>query len=220
MKKYLVVTNLWGKKKRSFWAELSDVFREEREEFDTKQEAEEYISLFEAFCKTYDKPEIKEKCGKNDIFPNRIFYKFEKPTERAWGYVLGDTETCMPIRWGGMSMYNISKKDDILRIKDYLFRGKDEIPQNYKWDNGEYEGWLQFRWGDRKNAIDYVEPPKKKHIEDIAEDHSEAYERINREMDERQRWREEHPDEWAEEIEKAVREHEERERLKIIGNRW
>ena len=27
---------------------------------------------------------------------------------------------------------------------------------------GEYEGWLQFRWGDGKNAIVYVEPKKPK----------------------------------------------------------
>jgi hypothetical protein len=45
---------------------------------------------------------------------------------------------------------------------DVLFRGEDEIPEDYIWDKrGEYNGWLQFRWGDKKNALDYVEPPKK-----------------------------------------------------------
>ena len=45
---------------------------------------------------------------------------------------------------------------------DVLFRGEDEIPKDYIWDKrGEYDGWLQFRWGDKKNALDYVEPPKK-----------------------------------------------------------
>jgi len=33
-----------------------------------------------------------------------------------------------------------------------------EIPKNYKWDDGEYRGWLQYRWGDGKNAIDYRKP--------------------------------------------------------------
>ena len=37
---------------------------------------------------------------------------------------------------------------------DFFFRGPSEIPENYKWDTGEYEGWLQFRWGDGKNAIE------------------------------------------------------------------
>ena len=36
---------------------------------------------------------------------------------------------------------------------DFFFRGPSEIPPDYKWDEGEYEGWLQFRWGDGKNAI-------------------------------------------------------------------
>ena len=35
-----------------------------------------------------------------------------------------------------------------------LFRGKDEIPEDYKWDVGEYEGWLQYRWGNGLNAIE------------------------------------------------------------------
>ena len=35
-----------------------------------------------------------------------------------------------------------------------MFRGKDEIPEDYKWDIGEYEGWLQFRWGNGLNAIE------------------------------------------------------------------
>lgn len=49
-----------------------------------------------------------------------------------------------------------------LDILDVLFRGEDEIPDDYIWDmRGEYDGWLQFRWGDKKNALDYVEPPKK-----------------------------------------------------------
>ena len=48
---------------------------------------------------------------------------------------------------------------------DNLFRGEDEIPKGYIFDNGEYEGWLQYRWGDGKNAVNCKEPsckPKKK----------------------------------------------------------
>jgi hypothetical protein len=40
---------------------------------------------------------------------------------------------------------------------DFFFRGPHEVPEDYKWDTGEYEGWLQFRWGDGKNAITYGE---------------------------------------------------------------
>ena len=44
------------------------------------------------------------------------------------------------------------KKD--LELLDVLFRKPGEIPEDYKWDNGEYEGWLQFRWGNGLNAIE------------------------------------------------------------------
>lgn len=47
-------------------------------------------------------------------------------------------------------------------MKDIFFRKENEIPKDYKWDIGEYEGWLQFRWGDGKNAIDYKKPSNKK----------------------------------------------------------
>jgi hypothetical protein len=35
-----------------------------------------------------------------------------------------------------------------------LFRGNNEIPNDYKWDDGEYIGWLQYRWGNGLNAIE------------------------------------------------------------------
>jgi hypothetical protein len=56
--------------------------------------------------------------------------------------------------------YSLSKNP---KLEDYdvFFRGEDEIPTDYQWDaRGEYDGWLQFRWGDKKNTLDYVEPPK------------------------------------------------------------
>lgn len=43
--------------------------------------------------------------------------------------------------------------EDKLEKMDFFFRGPDEVPKDYKWDEGEYKGWLQFRWGDGKNAI-------------------------------------------------------------------
>lgn len=44
----------------------------------------------------------------------------------------------------------------------FFFRKDNEIPKDYKWDKGEYEGWLQYRWGDGKNVIDYKKPSNKK----------------------------------------------------------
>lgn len=48
----------------------------------------------------------------------------------------------------------LSSAEHSLEIKDKLFRGDDEIPKDYKWDNGEYAGWLQYRWGNGLNAIE------------------------------------------------------------------
>ena len=163
MKKYLVVTNVWGKKAKSFW-NMVDVFKEEREYFDTKEEVDEYVGLFEAIGKTYEVPEVV-KVKADRIFPAKTCYNFNSPNEKAWGYVVGDTETCTVLKWGGLAMYNISKKDDGRLVKDYLFRGKNEIPKNYKWDEGEYEGWLQYRWGDGKNAVGYVENEEAKPVD-------------------------------------------------------
>lgn len=53
--------------------------------------------------------------------------------------------------------YNPTNK---LAKLDFFFRGPYEVPEDYKWDTGEYEGWLQFRWGDGKNAIIYGEEQK------------------------------------------------------------
>lgn len=46
-------------------------------------------------------------------------------------------------------------RDNKLAELDFFFRSPGEIPEDYKWDVGEYEGWLQYRWGDGLNKIDY-----------------------------------------------------------------
>lgn len=206
MKKWLIVTNIWGKKKNA-WGNLSESFKEEREYFDTFEDLKAYIKLFEEICSTYKMPEEDPKdkwYNKRRIGDHKTYYNFKNENERVWGYVVGNTETQTIEKWGGISLLNLSKKDSVLRQKDYLFRGPDEIPKNYKWDSGEYEGWLQYRWGDGKNAIGYVEPKKKKKIEDIAEDHSEAYERLYDLMDKRDEWIREHPTEYEEYLDLLV----------------
>ena len=76
----------------------------------------------------------------------------------------------------------LTKNDKTLGEKDKYFRRPDEIPENYKWDLGEYDGWLRYRWGDGKNAIGYKEPcqkPKRNHEpmteEEIREANSDTW---------------------------------------------
>ena len=67
-------------------------------------------------------------------------------------------------------------------MKDFYLRGVDEIPIDYKFEcYSEYEGWLQYRWGNRMNAVDYVAPkkdltPKESHKLDIYDGCEEDYE--------------------------------------------
>lgn len=208
MKKYLVVTNIWGKKEVTMWLSR-DVFEEEREYFDTIEEAKDFAWLFKEYASVFPNPKKKEISYYDKKFlsassKNKATYDAFKPGERLWGYVIADTEKCTVLEWGGLCMYNIYKKMDVRIIKDNLFRGEDEIPKDYKWDDGEYEGWLQFRWGDGKNAVGYVEPEKPKKIKDEGDE--EQYEGDF--FDEN------------DEIENSFLKEEDREKLKRLVDRW
>lgn len=78
-----------------------------------------------------------------------------------WGYYILDFEKEDIVGRGGTD-YMSNDGYLIMKIKDNYFRKDDEIPEDYEWKEGEYKGWLQFRWGDGKNALDYVPPKKQK----------------------------------------------------------
>jgi len=207
MKRYVIITNIWGKKVYLPTGKLLDVFKEEREEFDTLEEVNEYIKLFEDVCSYYEIPGKKIEREYGTYGRKSYKYEFTNTNQRLYGYIVGDSKTLSVLKWGGICMLNISKTTDGRKIKDMLFRGPDEIPKDYKWDAGEYEGWLQYRWGDGKNAIDYQEPRKAKKIteeeefdhEIMVEEENEAYHRS---------------------IEEAFLKDEVKEKLKRIIDRW
>ena len=216
MKKYIVVTNIWGKKEVTMWLSR-DVFSEEREYFDTLEEARDFAWLFKEYAMLFPNPDKKrEGHWKNkdkwffDYKKSKLAYEAFKPGERLWGYVIGDTEECKVIEWGGIDMMNIWKTSDARRVKDYLFRGDDEIPKDYKWDEGEYEGWLQYRWGDGKNAVGYVEPEKPKKVVKEVEAFSEVYDDLYIDNKDRE----------YDEIENSFLKDEDKEKLKRILNKW
>jgi len=107
-----------------------------------------------------------------------------------WGYALLDLENCEFIKISNNGVHigygiphKINRKKD-LEVYDYFFRKENEVPKDYEWHRhgAEYKGWLQFRWGDGKNAIDYVEPSKKERpgqdeYREIYDESTESYKR-------------------------------------------
>jgi len=127
--------------------------------FNTLEEAMEEAKLINIMYSNTPKPQKnyhRISNGKYDLdYSNGAYF---------WGYIVLDMinnkiiKVINEVRHFG---YTINNKTSLI-IQDVLFRGEDEIPVDYIWDErGEYNGWLQFRWGDGKNSIGYVEEPKK-----------------------------------------------------------
>ena len=142
--------------------------------FDTLEEALEEAKLINImYCNTPKPQKIDNKLigNKHPLdYSNGAYF---------WGYMVLDMinkkviKLVNTIKHCGFTFEN---KITLANI-DVLFRDENEIPDDYIWDiRGEYEGWLQFRWGDKKNALDYVEPPKKERpgVDEIWEIYDEA----------------------------------------------
>ena len=137
-KRFMIIFNTWSDR----------TFSEEVTEFDDLDEVRGHINLIEAVYEDYNE---------SDRFG---FHK-------EWGYVVLDFNKQKILGWSRSGkIYKCGKTRNKLELKDIFFRGNDEVPENYQWDVGEYEGWLQYRWGDGKNAIDY-DSKKEKSLRDI-----------------------------------------------------
>lgn len=165
-KRYRLFFSIWGHN-------VSDSMTD----FDTIEEVKEEEQMLKEFY--HDTPRPAKVFGKNyDPKWRKNDYTWSFANGGCyWGYVILDYEKkeIVNIYGDGCRLYNIEavrkgqkrykfkryyltidKFSDRRLIKDMFFREKDEIPSKYKWDDGEYEGWLQYRWGDGKNAINYI----------------------------------------------------------------
>ena len=171
-KRYMVIFSMWGKswsaRKMNGLFDLKEFVCTETE-FDTETEWKEEVKLIEEVYADTPRPIEVEIPG--DKWHSKQ-WQFEIE-DRFWGYLVLDFEKEKILKVGhdGIFKYhqngiNTWRSEAIsLRMLDDLFRGEDEIPNGYIFDNGEYEGWLQYRWGDGKNAVNCNEPsckPKKK----------------------------------------------------------
>ena len=155
--------------------------------FDTLDEALEEAKLLNEMYNNTPKPE-KVYVEKGGLYKSKKWWHNKYNLDYSnggyfWGYMVLDminnkiVKIVNDINRCGYT-FNKDNKNKLSTI-DVLFRGDDEIPNDYIWDRrGEYEGWLQFRWGDKKNALDYVEPPKKERpgVDEIWEVYDETTE--------------------------------------------
>ena len=136
--------------------------------FDTLEGAMEEAKLLnEMYCNTPKPTKIWNKNGRHHSgthWWNKQYDWDFSDGKTFWGYAILDMINCKFVKIIGEIKacgINLTNKPT-LKDYDMFFRGEDEIPQDYQWDiEGEYAGWLQFRWGDGKNAIDYIEEPPK-----------------------------------------------------------
>lgn len=129
---------IWGyRKSKSFGEDILD--------YETVEDYLQELSLMiEVHC-----IDIKETI---EQLPHQYIYILDFETEKIM-------EFCNRTR-----KFMICKN---LKMYDDHFRKPGEIPDGYEFDSGEYEGWLQYRWGDGKNAIEKKVIPVKKEKEEI-----------------------------------------------------
>jgi hypothetical protein len=159
-KRFMVIFSMWGKslsaKDMRGLFNLKEYTYSEAE-FDTESEWKEEVELIEDVYADTPRPYKVEKEGSKY---HEKTWEFEI-NSRFWGYLVLDFDKERVIKLGGDGIYKYHKycirswgsEPVSLRMLDELFRGEDEIPKDYVFDTGEYEGWLQYRWGDGKNAI-------------------------------------------------------------------
>ena len=144
-KRYMIVFRTWNPERTLTYS---------CDEYDT---VEEYKADEKLLIQLY-KDTLKPR--KNPDYWLRHTYLTEE-NRYWWGYYILDFEKEDIVGRGGTD-YMSNDGYLIMKIKDNYFRKDDEIPEDYEWKEGEYKGWLQFRWGDGKNALDYVPPKKQK----------------------------------------------------------
>ena len=133
-------------------------FHRDITEYDTMKEVNEELALIEELYKDTPRPEHKfsrsKYCNRKSTDISDYAWCAESVGEAFWGYLVLDFEEEKILKWGHDCLKYQNKESDPRVVKDIFLRGDDEVPENYKWDCGEYTGWLQFRWGDGRNSIE------------------------------------------------------------------
>ena len=135
-------------------------------EYDTLDQVREEIKLINTFYNSTPSPERVYKTSYHSKYDKDGFkYVFENGA-KFWGWALMDFEKCQFTEVGGQGLYGgvsrfLKKKDlNTPKLLDYYFRDTSVVPDDYEFKPYEYDGWLRYRWGDGKNALNYKKPEK------------------------------------------------------------
>lgn len=162
-KKLMLIFNIWH---------VNGKTEELVSEYDNLKELDNDLQEYIDFCKdNYSRPcdddsNIKKFPTKfyKGLIVNKKYNNNSDSNAAFYGWTILNFET-EKFTVGGDSIFEGSytfafnipklkrdpKKFLYYKKLDEYFRKDDEIPKNYIWDEGEYDGWLQYRWGDGKN---------------------------------------------------------------------
>lgn len=152
-KRFVLIFNIWDDKK----------YHTDYTEFDTEEEYKHETKLINEIYGITPRPQkVSKEENYRRRYGNKEYIVSFVGGAKYWGYIVIDFEKNEIIKIGNDGLKEYGKKIS-LAMKDYYLRKPGEIPEDYKFEcRPEYDGWLQYRWGNRKNAVDYVEPPKPK----------------------------------------------------------
>lgn len=170
-KPYVLIFEVWDNKK---WTRTVN-------EFDTLDDIMEEAKLINIYYQDTPKPtRVAKEEGYRRRYGKKEYNVIFENGAKYWGYIIINYDKNQIIRIAHDGLKDYKKID--LHMKDFYLREVDEVPVDYKFEcYAEYEGWLQYRWGNGKNAVDYVEPkkdltPKESHKLEIYDGCEEDYE--------------------------------------------
>ncbi|WQJ53607.1 MAG: hypothetical protein [Wendovervirus sonii] len=120
---------------------------------------------------SYNQYDTEDEVHEAEQMIQSMYLNLPKPSpynmSHFWGYVILDFENesiLADVHDGLQDYFKLAGLYKELKMKDDFFRKDGEIPDGYEWADGEYDGWLQYRWGDGKNAVRYTKAGDKLHI--------------------------------------------------------
>lgn len=151
-KRYVLIFNIWDNKKCS----------KSITQYDTIEEVkEEYMFINELYANTPRPQRIPKEIIYRGRYHKKEYNISYEDGARFWGYIIIDYDKNEIIKIHNDGLLDFEGRTITLRMKDFYLRKPGEIPEDYNFEcDAEYEGWLQYRWGNRMNAVDYVAPPK------------------------------------------------------------